>query len=156
MALHDVTFTPKDGTTIPHLLFFAFQATFCIVTTALVAGAVVERMRFGPFLVFAAFTAGLFEEGGRWLAFRFLVPPAERQWRTALMLGAGHGGLESMCVGLLVLATLAGYMAVTLLSPETFGAAAPQVEQARSRTSSSQRAKSVSSGQRYGMGFTLW
>jgi Amt family ammonium transporter len=36
------------------LLFFAFQATFCIITTALVSGAVVERMRFGAFLVFAA------------------------------------------------------------------------------------------------------
>ena len=32
----------------------AFQGTFCILTTALVSGAVVERMRFGPFLVFAA------------------------------------------------------------------------------------------------------
>ena len=42
------------GHDIPHLLFMAFQATFCIVTTALVAGAVVERMRFGPFLIFAA------------------------------------------------------------------------------------------------------
>src|SRR5919199_3460191 len=52
--LHDVAFAPKDGTTIPHLLFFAFQASFCIVTTALVSGAVVERMRFGPFLIFAA------------------------------------------------------------------------------------------------------
>ena len=41
------------GTTIPHLVFFAFQATFCIITTALVSGAVVERMRFGAFLVFA-------------------------------------------------------------------------------------------------------
>jgi Amt family ammonium transporter len=51
--LHDVTFTPRDGTTIPHLLFFAFQASFCIITVALVSGAVVERMRFGPFLVFA-------------------------------------------------------------------------------------------------------
>ena len=51
--LHDVTFAPREGTHIPHLLFFAFQATFCIVTTALVSGAVVERMRFGPFLVFA-------------------------------------------------------------------------------------------------------
>ena len=46
--LHDVTFAPRDGTTIPHLLFMAFQATFCIVTVALVSGAVVERMRFGP------------------------------------------------------------------------------------------------------------
>jgi ammonium transporter, Amt family len=51
--LHGVTFEPRAGTTIPQLLFFAFQATFCIVTTALVSGAVVERMRFGPFLVFA-------------------------------------------------------------------------------------------------------
>ncbi|HEU4978151.1 MAG TPA: ammonium transporter [Solirubrobacteraceae bacterium] len=52
--LHGVTFAPRAGTHIPELLFFAFQATFCIVTTALVSGAVVERMRFGPFLVFAA------------------------------------------------------------------------------------------------------
>jgi ammonium transporter, Amt family len=51
--LHDVTFAPRAGTHIPQLLFFTFQATFCIVTTALVSGAVVERMRFGPFLVFA-------------------------------------------------------------------------------------------------------
>jgi ammonium transporter, Amt family len=52
--LNDVAFEPKDGTTIPHLVFFAFQATFCIITVALIAGAVVERMRFEAFLVFAA------------------------------------------------------------------------------------------------------
>ena len=52
--LNDVTFEPRDGTTIPHLLFFAFQATFCIITVALVSGAVVERMRFSAFLVFAS------------------------------------------------------------------------------------------------------
>ena len=52
--LQDVTFEPRDGTTIPHLLFMAFQATFCIITVALVSGAVVERMRFAPFLVFPA------------------------------------------------------------------------------------------------------
>jgi Amt family ammonium transporter len=52
--LKDVTFEPRDGTTIPHLVFFAFQATFCIITVALVSGAVVERMRFEAFLVFAA------------------------------------------------------------------------------------------------------
>jgi Amt family ammonium transporter len=50
--LHDVTFAPRAGTAIPHLLFMAFEATFCIITAALVSGAVVERMRFGPFLVF--------------------------------------------------------------------------------------------------------
>src|SRR5215218_7025051 len=52
-GLHDVTFAPRDGTTIPHLVFFAFQATFCIITVALISGAVVERMRFGTWMVFA-------------------------------------------------------------------------------------------------------
>jgi len=52
--LNDVTFAPRDGTTIPHLVFFAFQASFCIITTALVSGAVVERMRFGPYMIFSA------------------------------------------------------------------------------------------------------
>jgi ammonium transporter, Amt family len=52
--LQGVDFTPRDGTTIPHLVFFAFQASFCIITVALVSGAVVERMRFGAYLVFAA------------------------------------------------------------------------------------------------------
>uniref|UniRef100_UPI0035637BF3 ammonium transporter n=1 Tax=Paraconexibacter sp. TaxID=2949640 RepID=UPI0035637BF3 len=52
--LQGVDFDPREGSTIPHLVFFAFQASFCIITTALVAGAVVERMRFGPFLVFSA------------------------------------------------------------------------------------------------------
>jgi Amt family ammonium transporter len=52
--LNNVGFEPSPrAPTIPHLVFFAFQATFCIITTALVSGAVVERMRFGPFLLFA-------------------------------------------------------------------------------------------------------
>ena len=54
VGLHDVTFAPRDGTTIPHLVFFAFQATFCIITVALISGAVVERMRFRTWMVFAA------------------------------------------------------------------------------------------------------
>ncbi len=50
--LHDVGFDAREGTTIPHLLYMAYQATFCIVTAALVSGAVVERMRYSAFLVF--------------------------------------------------------------------------------------------------------
>ncbi len=38
--------------TVPHLLFMAFQGTFAIITVALISGAVVERMRFGPYLAF--------------------------------------------------------------------------------------------------------
>src|SRR5688572_4845041 len=38
--------------TIPHLLFFAYQGTFAIITAALISGAIVERMRFGAYIVF--------------------------------------------------------------------------------------------------------
>jgi Amt family ammonium transporter len=37
---------------IPHVLFMAYQATFAIITAALISGAVVERMRFGPYVAF--------------------------------------------------------------------------------------------------------
>jgi Amt family ammonium transporter len=73
-ALQGVDFAPREGTTIPQLVFFAFQATFCIITTALVSGAVVERMRFGAFLVFATLWSVLvyavlahWAFGGGWL-----------------------------------------------------------------------------------------
>ncbi len=52
--LKDVGFEPYGETTIPHVVFFCFQASFCIITAALVSGAVVERMRFLPFLGFIA------------------------------------------------------------------------------------------------------
>ena len=38
----------------PHVLFIAYQGTFAIITAALISGAVVERMRFGPYLAFIA------------------------------------------------------------------------------------------------------
>src|SRR5918992_4893245 len=38
--------------TIPHYLFMAYQGTFCIITAALISGAVVERMRFSAYLTF--------------------------------------------------------------------------------------------------------
>ncbi|MFA6954610.1 MAG: ammonium transporter [Thermoanaerobaculia bacterium] len=37
---------------IPHVLFMAYQATFAIITAALISGAIVERMRFTSYLIF--------------------------------------------------------------------------------------------------------
>jgi len=74
-ALNGVGLEPRAGETIPHLVFFAFQGTFCILTVALVSGAVVERMRFGAWMVFAALWSVLvyavlahWAFGGGWLA----------------------------------------------------------------------------------------
>jgi Amt family ammonium transporter len=51
----DVTF-PLVGS-IPALVFVGFQATFAIITVALISGAVADRMRFGPWLLFAGLWA---------------------------------------------------------------------------------------------------
>ena len=41
------------ATTVPHLAFMMFQATFAIITVALITGAVVERMKFSALLAFS-------------------------------------------------------------------------------------------------------
>jgi Amt family ammonium transporter len=55
--------------TIPEALFMLYQMTFAIITVALVAGSVAERMRFSAFLLFAA----------AWLLFVY-VPIAHWVW----------------------------------------------------------------------------
>ena len=54
--------------TIPHLLFMAYQGTFAIITAALISGAIVERKRFGPYLVFVAlWTLGVYAPVAHWV-----------------------------------------------------------------------------------------
>ncbi len=50
--------------------------------------------------IFAGLSAGVFEEGMRYLAYRFFAPDA-RTWGKGLMLGAGHGGIEAILLGVL-------------------------------------------------------
>ncbi|MCH7531840.1 MAG: ammonium transporter [Gemmatimonadetes bacterium] len=61
--------------TIPDMLFMAFQATFAIITAALISGAVVGRMRFGAYVAFISLWGLLVYApvahwvwGGGWLA----------------------------------------------------------------------------------------
>jgi len=63
--------------TIPEMLFMAYQMTFAIITVALVAGAVADRMRFSAFLLFSVL----------WL-FIVYVPLAHWVW--------GNGFLQKM------------------------------------------------------------
>ncbi len=60
---------------IPHALFMAYQGTFCIITAALISGAIVERMRFSAYIVFISLWAlavyspiAHWVWGGGWLA----------------------------------------------------------------------------------------
>jgi uncharacterized membrane protein YhfC len=43
-------------------------------------------------------SAGVFEESARWLMFRLWARKA-RRWEEALMIGAGHGGIEAILLG---------------------------------------------------------
>ncbi len=74
-------------------------------------------------------SAGVFEESARYLMYRFWARKA-RRWEEALMIGAGHGGIEAVLLGL-----LAGYALVQVLALQGTDLAsvlpAEQVETAR-------------------------
>ena len=52
LGLTSLLETP-DGAAYPPLAFVAFQATFAIITVALVSGAIADRAKFGAWMVFA-------------------------------------------------------------------------------------------------------
>jgi Amt family ammonium transporter len=58
LGLENLLVTPP-GADIPPLAFAAFQATFAIVTVALISGAIADRAKFGAWLVFAGVWATL-------------------------------------------------------------------------------------------------
>jgi Amt family ammonium transporter len=73
VLLRNVGLEPQG--TIPHYLFMCFQGTFCIITAALISGAVVERMRFTAYVAFITLWALFVYSpvahwvwGGGWLA----------------------------------------------------------------------------------------
>ena len=92
--------------TIPSLAFVAFQAVFAIITVALISGAIADRARFGPWMVFAgiwatvvyfpvahwvfAFNGAQSEKGG-WIANKLLA--IDFAGGTAVHINAGAAGL---------------------------------------------------------------
>jgi uncharacterized membrane protein YhfC len=121
------------------LVFLVFQvltripAVLVLQSLSPVREALKDPLRLWLFFFVLSFTAGLFEEGGRWLAFRYFVPPPERRWRNALMFGAGHGGLESIGIGLLALIGLANYLAFALLPATSLGISGEQADAIRAQ-----------------------
>ena len=55
--------------------------------------------------VLLGLSAGVFEEGARWLAYRLWIRNA-RTWPEGVVFGSGHGGAEAVITGLIALATL--------------------------------------------------
>jgi Amt family ammonium transporter len=74
----DTTATHALAPTIPEMLFMLYQMTFAIITVALVAGSVADRMRFSAFVWFAA----------TWLIVVY-VPLAHWVWGGGFLMKAG-------------------------------------------------------------------
>jgi len=90
---------------IPEALFMLYQMTFAIITVALVAGAVADRMRFSAFMLFSSL----------WLAFSY-VPIAHWVWGGGFL---GSAGLLDFAGGTVVHinAGVAGLTAALTLGP---------------------------------------
>jgi ammonium transporter, Amt family len=52
--MNGVGLEPREGDTIPHVLFMCFHGMFAIITPALILGAYAERMKFLGFTIFSA------------------------------------------------------------------------------------------------------
>src|SRR5262245_4072768 len=70
--------TSSLAATIPELLFVAYQMTFAVITVALVAGSVVDRMRFSAFVCFSVL----------WILIVY-VPIAHWVWGNGWLMKAG-------------------------------------------------------------------
>jgi uncharacterized membrane protein YhfC len=78
----------------------------------------------------AGLTAGVCEEGARYLVLRFWRKEA-RSWAQGLAFGAGHGGIESILVGLSVLSSFVSMLVLQKLGPENLGLSGELLEQTR-------------------------
>ncbi|GAC1391053.1 MAG: hypothetical protein NVSMB38_10470 [Ktedonobacteraceae bacterium] len=78
--------------------------------------------RFTWYLILA-FTAGLFEEVGRYVGYRLFMAREEKTWSKAVMYGIGHGGIESVVlVGGLGLLSLLNILVTSSLNLNTLSA----------------------------------
>jgi uncharacterized membrane protein YhfC len=101
------------------LIFFLSQVITRVPAVQVIQAQIAPQLQASPtllwgWLVVLALTAGLFEEVGRYLGYRFLMKPEERIWPRIVMFGIGHGGLESMLlVGALGALTLVNLLVLT-------------------------------------------
>jgi uncharacterized membrane protein YhfC len=100
------------------LIFFLFQLISRVPLVQITQALIGPQLRASfalqvAWLALLALTAGLCEEIGRYVGYRWLMRREEKTWEKAIMYGLGHGGLESMLlVGGLSLLTLINLLAL--------------------------------------------
>ena len=99
------------------LVFLGFALVLeSTVHNLVLGGSAGEKILSTPWLyaLYGGLAAGLFEECGRYLAFRTVLRKAQDEDKNALMYGAGHGGFE--CFALLALTGVSNLVYALLLS----------------------------------------
>ncbi len=74
--------------------------------------------------------AGIFEETARYFLFKFFLKNAHT-WNEGVLVGAGHGGVEAIILGLLGVLTLVNMIALRSVDLSTMGVPADQLELAK-------------------------
>ncbi len=81
-----------------------------------------------PMALAAGLSAGVCEEGARWIVLRFLAKKT-RGWRAGLQFGAGHGGAEAIIVGVVALVNVVLFIALRSVNGTALGLPAEAVGQ---------------------------
>jgi uncharacterized membrane protein YhfC len=69
-------------------------------------------------IIFLGLSAGIFEEGARYLVLKFWLKDA-RSWRKSVLFGAGHGGVEAIILGGITLYAFITFAALRNVNLET-------------------------------------
>ncbi|MBX6770750.1 MAG: YhfC family intramembrane metalloprotease [Chloroflexi bacterium] len=93
------------------LIFFLFQLISRIPAIQIIQIGIAPVLARSPSLLWGwllalAISAGLFEEIGRYVGYRWLMGGEVKSWPRAVMYGIGHGGLECWFTALLAAASL--------------------------------------------------
>lgn len=118
ISILGMTFSAVVSILLPTILFIYFHKKEKISIKVTAAGAatfvlfamVLERLlhmivinnKILPnpwvFGIYGALAAGVFEEGGRFIVFQYLLKKS-REWKDGIAFGIGHGGIEAILLG---------------------------------------------------------
>ena len=111
------------------LIFLLFQVVSRVPIVTVLGNLLAPQLKASPlflyiWLAFLALTAGLAEEIGRYIGYRWLMKREEKTWSKAVMYGLGHGGLESMLlIGGLIILNIVNVVVLSSLNLNTLPAA---------------------------------
>src|SRR6185312_119777 len=111
------------------LIFLIFQVVSRVPIVTVLGQVLAPQLKASTaflytWLAILALTAGIFEEVGRYIGYRWFMRREEKTWNKAIMYGLGHGGLESiLLVGGLSLLTLVNVVVLSSINLNALPAA---------------------------------